>query len=101
MGRDKTLSLTALIEKALGRVIPQSVEEYDEIRTYRMGIAEKLVDTAYHSKDDSVVLAYIKEIADRTEGKPKQYSDITSGGEPIRKIEVEVIDPLTNQNGVE
>lgn len=76
-GNDKTLRFTTFIEKALERVIPNSLEEYNEIRTYRQQLAEKLVDTAITSDEPGMALAYIKEIADRTEGKPKQSTELS------------------------
>jgi len=83
---DKTLRFTTFIEKALERVIPNSLEEYNEIRTYRQQLAEKLVDTAITSDEPGMALAYIKEIADRTEGKPKQSTELTG--------EIKVITPI-------
>jgi hypothetical protein len=85
-GNDKTTKLSTFIEKALERVIPNSLEEYNEIRTYRQQLAEKLVDTAILSDKPDVALAYIKEIADRTEGKPKQSTELSG--------EVSIVTPI-------
>jgi len=44
-------------------------------------------------------LAYLKEVTDRTSGKPEQQTDITTNGESLNKVEVskEQIDKLIDK----
>ena len=56
----------------------------------------KAQQLAYNAlKESESDLPYLKEITDRTEGKPFQSTDITSGGEKIQNndIKIEIIKP--------
>ena len=57
----------------------------------------KAQQLAYNAlKESERDLPYLKEITDRTEGKPFQSTDITSGGEKIQNndIKIEIIKPI-------
>ena len=82
-GNDKTIRLSTWIDKALDGDVPTDVSGYDEIISYRQFVAAKMVETTVTTKDPSIRLAYFKEIADRTEGRPSQPVDLTSKGERI------------------
>ena len=70
-----------------------SVEEFKSFEPET--VAQKL---AYNSIIESQKeLGYLKEVTDRTEGKPYQTTDITSGGEKIQNtpqtIQIEITKP--------
>lgn len=60
-------------------------EEYEQAVAYIDAITDHMAKIASDkSTDPQVRLAYIKEIADRTEGKPKQQTELTGkDGGPI------------------
>ena len=66
-----------MLDKELDKEVPQTVGEYEEVRSRRSILAEKMVDTAITTKDPLTRLAYYKEISDRTEGKPTQKNELT------------------------
>ena len=73
-------------------IIRLSVEDFESFTPET--VAQKL---AYNSIIESQKeLGYLKEVTDRTEGKPYQTTDITSGGEKISTpsvISVEIVKP--------
>jgi hypothetical protein len=82
----KELRLSHVIEKKMREI--RNYEGYDEAVERVNFLAEKMITIAENTNDPAVLLSYIKEIADRTEGKPKQTSDVTSNGESITGIAV-------------
>lgn len=72
------MSLSAMVESALDTIVPTTVKEWDEVRTYRMAIAERLLVTAVATEKADTALSYIKEIMDRTEGKAMQRNQNTN-----------------------
>lgn len=92
LGNDKTQRLSTWIDRELSRSMPapdDTVQSYEDIVSKRQALAEKLVDTALKTRDDSIRLAYIKEIADRTEGRPQQSVDVTSLGKAVGSMSVQ------------
>jgi hypothetical protein len=85
LGNDKTLRLSTWIEKALDKPVPSTLKGYEEGMTYREYLANEILNGAVVAPDPKTKLDYLKEIMDRTEGKPSQNinQDITSGGEKI------------------
>lgn len=88
LGNDKTLRISTWIEKALNKQIQEldpsaNVEEYDRLLQAREFLANKLVKKAIKTKDDGMFNSLLREIMDRTEGKPTQPIDHTSKGERI------------------
>lgn len=71
----KEWRVSTWIEKEL------SVEDYNAKVTNAQLIAKNLVAKAKANDPDA--LAHMKEVMDRTEGKPQQNTDITSKGERI------------------
>ena len=72
------------------RLTLQEFEEWvkenpKKVRTMAQDIAYKAVMNA---RDD---LNYLKEVTDRTEGKPRQQTDLTSGGNTINPLLVKFI----------
>ena len=60
-----------------------TMDEYErEVRRVDR-LAERLLKIAESSDNEETVIRAIREIVDRTEGKPKQSTDITSKGEKI------------------
>ncbi len=78
-GRVSTWLLKELDKQA--KLDENTKEGYESMVTNAQLLAEKIVKRALSDDDQS--LAYIKEVLDRTEGKPKQSTDITSKGEKI------------------
>lgn len=72
LGNDKTQRLSTWIDKQLDKPAPTDLKGYEEGMTLRQLLAAQVVDTAVTTKDPNMKLAYVKEIADRTEGKPVQ-----------------------------
>ena len=75
LGNDKTIRVTTWVEREL-------TESYDELMTKAQKMATILVDKAIKEED----LSFIREVIDRTEGKPQQKVDHTSKGEKIVPI---------------
>lgn len=74
-------------------IIRLSVEQFESFEPET--VAQKL---AYNSIVESQKeLGYLKEVTDRTEGRPYQTTDITSGGEKINNtpqtIQIEITKP--------
>lgn len=90
----KEMRLSTWIEKELdnqlGRLhsaeLDLGMQEYTEEVSRRQAIAKRLVNMALHKSDHQLALQAIKEIADRTEGKPQQKVDHTTRGESITPI---------------
>lgn len=76
-GNDKTLRVSTWIERELN-------EPYDELMSKSKKMATILVDEAIAKKD----LNFMREVMDRTEGKPQQKTDITSGGEKLQVLPI-------------
>lgn len=70
-------------------------EEYAEAVAYIDAITDHMAKIASDkSTDPQVRLAYIKEIADRTEGKARQAVDVTSGGDKIGGLSADQAEQL-------
>ena len=78
LGNDKTLNVTTWLKVEL-----ENVEDYGEKMKVAKRIAHDFVQTLMTTPDPALKLQYFKELMDRTEGKPKQSTDVTSGGNPI------------------
>lgn len=94
-GNDKTLRTSTWIEKFLDLEVPKHMVDsidYDEQITYRQHIAKRLLNTTVKSKKDEVALNYIKEVLDRTEGRPTQPIDHTSAGNPLGELSDEELE---------
>lgn len=61
-------------------------KDYDTKLLNAQVLANKVFNTAMSTDDPRTLLDYFKEIADRTEGKPKQSTDVTSNGKTIVPI---------------
>ena len=87
LGNDKSTRLSTLIDKALDKQLkdlnPNTMEGYDALMQAREMLATKLVKKAIMTKDDATFKSYFSEIADRTEGKALQRTDVTSDGEKM------------------
>jgi hypothetical protein len=64
----------------------RTIDGYEEKVEAVAALAEQMLEVALTTKDERVKLDYIKEIADRTEGKPQQHTDITSKGQSVTPI---------------
>lgn len=88
-GNDKTMRLSTWLEKELDSIVGEdesTLEGYEKGMQNRQFLARKLVRKAKKAKDDAVFKGLFAEIADRTEGKPSQSIDHTSGGEKIQSV---------------
>lgn len=66
----------------LQKIDDSTMEGYEASISKAQKIAQQMVDRALKDDDDS--LAYIKEVLDRTEGKPKQFNEVSGpDGDPI------------------
>lgn len=73
----KEMRLSTWLEKELDEVLGKQKEaelghEYQAEVSRRQAIARKLVNMALHKSDQMISMAAIREIADRTEGRPAQ-----------------------------
>lgn len=75
--------ISTQLQFLLDRQLPVDHAEYRAGLTLAEILAEKLAMSAVETKDPKVMLDYLKEIADRTEGKAKQSTDVTSNGETV------------------
>lgn len=83
-GYDKTLSLSNWLDRELKRELEDS-DDYGERMTVAKQIARDVISTLRTTENADTKLAYFKEIADRTEGKSKQSTEITGGdGGPLK-----------------
>lgn len=83
--------LSTWIEKALLEL--QEEKGYENKVTKAQILGSKIVARAMKEGDDFMTV--VKEIADRTEGKPQQKVDHTSGGEKLQVIPI--LGGLTDQ----
>lgn len=89
LGNDKTIRLSTWIDKVLDEEIGEdlaTVEGYDSAMQKREFLARKYVNKTIKEKDVSIFRSLFSEIADRTEGKAKQYLDHTTDGEKIQSV---------------
>lgn len=68
-GRPKTITLSEAYRQTLAAQMPDDASS----RTYAQAIAEMVIDAAVKGN-----VAAARELADRTEGKPKQAIDVTA-----------------------
>lgn len=80
----KELKLSTQLDILLKKVNKDA--GYEAQFSNAQALAEKIFNVAMSTEDPRTMLDYFKEIADRTEGKPKQSTDITSNGETIVPI---------------
>lgn len=84
LGNDKTLRISTWIDKALDK--PVDLEGYDQAMTARQAMAEDFVKQYFLATTIGDKSQVLDRLANRTEGMPKQSTDITSGGEKIVPI---------------
>jgi hypothetical protein len=84
LGNMKEHRLSTQLDILLKRV--NENEDYDTKLLNAQVLAQKVFSTAMSTDDPRTLLDYFKEIADRTEGKAKQSTDLTSNGKTIVPI---------------
>lgn len=94
LGNDKTLRISTWIERELEEFYKDPTDKYGAAMTASRLIAKKVVRQAITMPGD-VALPYIREVLDRTEGKPQQKIDHTSKGEKITPILGGLVDSPT------
>lgn len=92
LGNDKTTRLSTLLDLELDKPMPKTVAEYDEIRSKRQAMAQELVDAYFTAKEPLVKKQIFDSIADRTEGKPKQATELTgaNGSDLFSKVKFKI-----------
>ena len=90
LGNDKTAKLSTFIELALKSA--HTLGEYESARTKAQAMAEDFVNQYWEAKTVAEKKAVLDTIADRTEGKPKQQTDITSSDGSLAPILVQFVD---------
>ena len=89
LGNDKTIRITTWIDQELDRFIDEedaTVLGYDNTIANRRAIARRLVKMALQAKDTNLAMQAIREVMDRTEGKPKQSTELSG--------EVSIVTPI-------
>lgn len=75
------------------------VEDYGEKMQVAKKVAKDFVDTLMTTEDPQLKLMYFKELMDRTEGKPKQYTEttaeVTLKGKELHELSTEEILQIT------
>lgn len=84
----KEMRISTWIEKELDAVLGTQKEkelghEYQAEVSRRQALARKLVNMALHKSNEMTSMAAIREVLDRTEGKPQQKVDHTTLGEKM------------------
>lgn len=86
LGNDKTLRLSTWLDKVLDQPVGDisTLSGYEAAMQAREVLVRKFVKTAVETEDPATFKAYFDTAADRTEGKPKQQTDVTSNGETVQ-----------------
>lgn len=71
---------------------------YEEKLNNAQALAEKVFAVAMSTEDPKTMLEYFKEIADRTEGKPKQSTDVTSSDGSLAPVLVKFVGEENREN---
>jgi hypothetical protein len=84
LGNDKTAKLSTFVQKALLKA--KDLTEYENARTQAEAIAEDMVNSYWEAKNVIEKKAIFDTLADRTEGKPKQSTELSG--------EVSIVTPI-------
>jgi hypothetical protein len=92
LGNTKELRLSTQLDLLLKKANKRA--GYEEQFSNAQALAEKVFNVAMNTEDPKTMLDYFKEIADRTEGRPKTSVDHTTLGE---KMVIPILGGLSTQ----